>query len=311
MARQLRREYEGAIYHVMNRGDRKELIFQDQKDRLLFLKTFDEACLKTNWQVHAYCLMSNHFHAVIETPLANLVAGMKWFLGTYTQRFNLRHAIRGHLFAGRYKALHVDNSDSFYLRAVCDYVHLNPARAGLIGEGLELSSFPWSSYPQYLLKPKERPEWLRVDRLLGELGIRQDGLRGREKFRTYMEGRVKEGKDPLWDTIRESWKFGSDDFGDRLALVDEPLGERRNYQAPAYLELMEVKGCRILAEELERRKLTEKALKLLPKTHRFKAEISAQIRKETTLSMRWIAEKLCAGTPGTLAVTLHKNNLCQ
>src|SRR6185369_3850253 len=86
MARKLRVEYPGAIYHVMNRGDRREPIFRDDADRQRFLETLGEACVKTGWQVHALCLMSNHFHLVVETPRANLVAGMKWFLGTYTSR---------------------------------------------------------------------------------------------------------------------------------------------------------------------------------------------------------------------------------
>ena len=81
MPRKLRVEYEGAIYHVMNRGDRRELIFVDDEDRQLFLQTLGQACGKTDWQVHAYCLMGNHFHLVVETPRANLVAGMRWFLG--------------------------------------------------------------------------------------------------------------------------------------------------------------------------------------------------------------------------------------
>ncbi len=88
MPRQLRLEYHGAVYHVMNRGDRREDIFRDDEDRRLFLSTLAEACQKTLWQVHAYCLMRNHFHLVFETPEANLVAGMKWLLGVYTKRFN-------------------------------------------------------------------------------------------------------------------------------------------------------------------------------------------------------------------------------
>jgi len=84
MPRKLRVQYEGAIYHVMNRGDHREDIFHNDEDRQLFLKTLGEACAKTAWQVHAYCLMRNHFHLVVETPRANLVAGMKWLLGTYT-----------------------------------------------------------------------------------------------------------------------------------------------------------------------------------------------------------------------------------
>jgi len=95
--------------------------------------------------------MSNHFHLVIETPRANLVAGMKWLLGSYTMRFNRRHRLSGHLFAGRYKSLLIDGSDPAYLRTVCDYVHLNPVRAGLIGKAKSLENYVWSSYRSYLL----------------------------------------------------------------------------------------------------------------------------------------------------------------
>ena len=115
MPRKLRLEYAGAIYHVMNRGNRRENIFRGKADRELFVAALTEACGKTQWQVHAYCLMRNHFHLVIETPQANLVAGMKWLLGVYTKRFNLRHKQCGHLFAGRYKALIVDGSGDGYL----------------------------------------------------------------------------------------------------------------------------------------------------------------------------------------------------
>ena len=123
MARKLRVEYAGAIYHVMNRGDRRERIFMDDADRQRFVDTLDEACAKTGWQVHAYVLMPNHFHLVVETPQPNLVAGMKWLVGTYTSRFNRRHNLFGHLFSGRYKSLIVDGSGRGYLKSVSDYVH--------------------------------------------------------------------------------------------------------------------------------------------------------------------------------------------
>lgn len=114
------RTAESAIYHVMNRGDRRKAIFQDDCDRRCFLETLGQCCAKTGWQVHALCLMGNHFHLVIETPQANLVAGMKWFLGTYTRRFNRRHKLFGHVFSGRYKCLIVEGSGTGYPRTVCD-----------------------------------------------------------------------------------------------------------------------------------------------------------------------------------------------
>ena len=117
MARQLRIECAGAIYHVMSRGDRKEEIFWDDEDRRQFLRTLGEACERACWQVHADCLMKIHFHLVLETPQPTLMAGMKWFFGTYTQRFNARHGMWGHLFAGRYKSLLVDEKGVSRIRA--------------------------------------------------------------------------------------------------------------------------------------------------------------------------------------------------
>ncbi len=142
MARELRVEYAGAIYHVMNHGDRRELIFMDDAGRQRFVETLGEVCAKTGWQIPAYVLMPNHFHWVVETPQPNLVAGMKWLLGTYTSRFNRRHNLFGHLFSGRYKSLIVDGSGSGYLKSVGDYVHLNPARANLVMADAPLKSFP-------------------------------------------------------------------------------------------------------------------------------------------------------------------------
>jgi putative transposase len=100
MPRKLRAEYPGAIYHAMDRGDRREDIFLDDVARQDFLKTLAEGCQKTGWQVHAYCLMKNHFHLVMETPNANLVAGMRWLLSAYTIRLNHRHQFFGHVFSG-------------------------------------------------------------------------------------------------------------------------------------------------------------------------------------------------------------------
>ncbi len=149
MPRQIRIEYEGDLYHVLSRGDRNESIFQGDVDRHDFVKTLAEACQKTGFQVHAYCLMKNHFHLVVETPRANLVAGMRWLLSAYSLRLNHRHKLSGHVFGGRYKALVVDGSGDGYLRTVCDYTHLNPVRARLLASASRLLEYPRSSYPCY------------------------------------------------------------------------------------------------------------------------------------------------------------------
>jgi hypothetical protein len=125
--------------------------------------------------------MDNHFHAVIETPPPNLVDGMKWCLGTYTSRFNRRHRVVGHLFSGRYKALPVVGSGSGYLRTACDYVHLNPVGAKLLKPEEGLVHYRWSSYGEYLKAPRQRLEWIRVDRLFGEMRIPKDSAAGRRE----------------------------------------------------------------------------------------------------------------------------------
>ncbi len=135
MARPLRIQYPGAVYHIMARGSHGQAIFADNPDRKRFLETLEEACQKTGWLIHAYMLMDNHYHLLVETPEGNLVAGMKWLQSAYTQRYNGRHKVFGHLFQGRYKAIIVDGEEPLYFQVVSTYIHLNPARAGLIRIG--------------------------------------------------------------------------------------------------------------------------------------------------------------------------------
>src|SRR5438093_1385715 len=225
MARKLRVQYPDAIYHVMNRGDRREPIFKDDADRHRWVETLGECCEKTDWQVHAYCLMSNHFHLVLETPKANLVAGMKWFLGTYTSRFNRRHKLFGHLFSGRYKSLIVDGSGTGYLRTVCDYVHLNPARAKLLDQEGRLRDYRWSSYGEYLTSPSRRPSWLRTDRVLGEMGVPKDSAAGRKEFERRMELRRRETVPEEWKRVRRGWYLGDKKFRQELLeAMDSRMG---------------------------------------------------------------------------------------
>ncbi len=196
VARKLRIEYAGAIYHVMNRGDRREPIFRDDRDRVLFLETLGQACGKTDWQVHAWCLMLNHFHLVIETPKANLVAGMKWLLGTYTGRFNRKHQLSGHLFGGRYKALIVDGSGNGYLRTVCDYVHLNPVRAKQLRQDQKLRAFRWSRME--LRRWEDQPEQWK--------GVRRGWCLGGDAFRKELLAQMAEqaGTSHYGEELRES-----------------------------------------------------------------------------------------------------------
>jgi putative transposase len=269
MSRPLRIQYAGARYHVMSRGDRREAIFHDDADRLEFVRTLGQACLKTGWQVHAYCLMSNHFHLVLETPQPNLTLGMKWLLGTYTQRFNRRHRHWGHLFGGRYKAQLIDGRKLGYLRCACDYVHLNPVRAGIVSREKKLDSFRWSSYPAYR-QPKLRPPWLRVDRLLGEHGLQNDTAATRREFdRRIKQARLEPGDDEL---LRSGWKIGAEDFRDWLAdklARRGSKGERASERRETDASLAE----RMVREALAKARWREVDLATQPKGHHIKVKM--------------------------------------
>ena len=168
-----------------------------------------EACQKTGWQVHAYCLMGNHYHLVLETPSANLVPGMAWMQRTYTIRLNHRHALIGHVLSGRYKARLVEGSGNGYLRAVCDYVHLNAIRARLLKAEERLLAYPWTSLVYYLAAPEHRPQWVRVDRLFGEHGLQEDTASARREFERRMEvRRLEVGDEEGLRALRRGWWKG-------------------------------------------------------------------------------------------------------
>jgi REP element-mobilizing transposase RayT len=294
MPRKLRIEYPGAIYHVMNRGDRREPIFKDDEDRRRFLSTLGEACEKTDWRVHCYCLMSNHFHMVVETPQPNLVFGMKWFLGVYTKRFNIRHKLCGHLFAGRYKALVVDGSGNGYLRTVGDYVHLNPVRAGLIAPTESLQRYQWSSFGEYLKPPEQRPPWLRVDRLFGEKGIPGDTAAGREQFAALSERR-RADNEADYEALRKDWILGSEAFRrELLAAATERIGP--SHYGAQRQETEAQKAERVITEQLSRLRWGEEQMLSRRKGDPAKVELALRLRQETSVSLKWIANRLRMGS---------------
>ncbi len=305
MPRKLRVEFPGAIYHVMSRGDRREDIFQDDVDRQDFLKTLAETCQKTDFQVHAYCLMGNHFHLVVETPEANLVAGMRWLLSTYTIRLNHRHKLAGHVFSGRYKALLVEGNGNGYLKTVCDYVHLNPVRAALLGAEERLLSYPWSSLGWYLAAAKHRPRWMRVDRLLGEHGIGADDAAGRKAFERRMEARRRQEMDEVeYEPLRRGWCLGGEAFRkEMLERMEGQLGE--SHAGELKRESAEARAERIIGEELKRQGWSEAQLRQRRKSDPMKLALAARLRRETILTVGWIAQRLEMGTRKSAASKLH------
>lgn len=304
MARQIRIEYAGAMYHVMARGNHGQAVYVDDQDRKRWLETLGEACGKTGWRIHAYVLMGNHYHLLIETPEANLVTGMKWFQGAYTQRYNSRHRVFGHLFQGRYKALVVDGENGNYLGVVSTYIHLNPARARLIRVGKDsLTRYPWSSYPWYVKTGGRPPGWLETKRVLGQLGFDPRQAAG---YEAYLEARVlelglKSGRKALneeWKRIRRGWYAGGDGFrGRMMKRIKEAVSARRaeSYQGGAKREHGEAEAQRWLRAGLAALEMKEAELAEGAKGMVEKQVLAFWLRRRTTAGRRWICERLSMG----------------
>ena len=205
MTRPLRIEFAGALYHVTSRGDRREAIFEDDGDRIAFLELLAEVVDRFNWVCHAYCLMSNHYHLLLETVEANLSQGMRQLNGVYTQASNRRHERVGHIFQGRFKAIVVDREA--YLLALSRYVVLNPVRAQLVARP---EDWPWSSY-RAMTGAAPVPQWLATDGLLRHFGANRTIARVR--YRHFVEAGA--GQDP-WGGLRQQIYLGDQAFVEQM-----------------------------------------------------------------------------------------------
>jgi putative transposase len=230
MSRPLRIEFSGALYHVTSRGDGREPIFLDDEDRGLLLCVFSDVIRNFNWVVHAYCLMDNHYHLLVETPDGNLSKGMRQLNGIYTQRFNRRHGRVGHVYQGRYKAIIVQKES--YLMELARYIVLNPVRARMVCLAEE---WPWSSY-RATATLCAAPRWLTIDWLLGAFSERRD-----EAAKRYCAF-VAEGSDQPspWEKLKSQIFLGSEYFveslqrkiGSDTSLHEIPFAQKRALPKP-------------------------------------------------------------------------------
>jgi len=206
MARPLRIEYDGALYHVTSRGNERKPIFKDDGDRELFLTTLGQVSKRFHWLCHAYCLMDNHYHLVIETPDGNLSKGMRQLNGVYTQAFNRRHHRVGHLFQGRFKGILVQKESHFL--EVCRYVVLNPVRAKAVKHPRE---WAWSSY-RATGGLAAVPRCLTVEEILSHFGQRRGPAQA--KYREYVREGL--GNATIWENLEAQSLLGLEGFADAL-----------------------------------------------------------------------------------------------
>jgi REP element-mobilizing transposase RayT len=227
MARPLRIEFPGALYHITARGNAGQDIFLDARDSQRFLDLLGEVATRCRWRCYAYCLMTNHYHLVVETPAANLAHGMRLINGRYTQAFNFRHRRDGHLFQGRYKAILVDREA--YLKEVCRYVVLNPLRAGLAPDP---RAWRWSSYRATLAagqgdmnQPGAAGDWLAARALLALFAEAPEAAaqiyagfvaEGARRSAATADGRAGGGAAGLWDRLEGQIYLGAAGFAEAM-----------------------------------------------------------------------------------------------
>lgn len=325
MARSVRIEYAGAFYHVMARGNCRQAIFKDEEDRRRFVQTLGEACLRTGWRVHAWVLLSNHYHLMIETPEANLVVGMQWLQNTLTRRFNVRHRAWGRVFGDRYKAVLVEGGERFYYETLLDYIHLNPVRARLVRAAKEESilDYRWSSLTTgYAVPPRKRAPWLAATEGLEVFGF-PDTTAGRRRMverlerRALAEGNAHAGVVPgsgeinaRTSHLRRGWYWGSQSFSEKmLKLAEKTLGRTKS-RAFRRVAVRQAHGLeraeQWLREGLAAAGLNEKELAAIPGSDPRKIALARLLWRGTTVSQVWLAERLAMRSAANVSQQLRR-----
>ena len=228
MARPLRLEFATAVYHLTSRGNARQGIFFNDGDRELFLQTLAHVVSRYSWICHAYCLMANHYHLLIETPKANLSIGMRQLNGVFTQSFNRRHKRVGHLFQGRFKAVLVEKES--YLLELCRYVVLNPVR---VKGGTKTAAWKWSSY-RATAGLASVPEFLSTDWLLEQFG--KNRRVAQKRYREFVRDGITNRP---WDQLKGQIYLGSDKFIERHSAEDRELKAIPRAQLHAFKPTLE------------------------------------------------------------------------
>lgn len=333
MPRQVRIEYEGAIYHLMARGNRRNAIFAspDGADEELFLKTLGECCERTGFRIWAWVLMGNHYHLLVQTPSANLVEGMGWLQNTYTRRFNSRHREWGRLFGDRYKSVLVESGGSggdLYLRTLLDYIHLNPVRAGLVPSesSPSLLDYPWSSLARaYAVAPKAREPWMAVAEGLALFQC-EDRAADRRHFVERLEERMKAeaaercglseiAGQTLQSTLRKGWYWGGEAFKESLL---EKLEQLKGGDLPVAKDFRSSDqardharrdGEKIIVDAVRHFGLGDgrtEDFKALPRGDLRRVAVAWSLCRRTSLKQRWIADRIGLGTGDNVSAQVRK-----
>jgi len=303
MARPLRLEFPHAFYHVINRGNYRRFLFTGKGAAEAFVRALGEAAERFGWKIHAYVVMGNHFHIAVELTEPNLSKGMQWLQGTWIRRYNTLRRLVGRPFQDRYKALLTEPGEHF-LRA-CDYIHLNPCRAGLVPLD-HAGDYAWSSLAVFK-KAASRPAWLVPTTVLSSAGGLQDSAEGWASYEQLLAARTETDKDKRElhrSKLSRGWCVGSDAFKSLMSAKAKEKGmdlraERfRGIEPEVYQEQRELQWEDTLrtfahGNEIDLEKLGPK------KSDSHKALLAALMKQTTSVSNAWLARRLKMGAPAS------------
>ncbi len=314
MARKLRLEYEGACYHVINRGNYRRDLFADKGAAEAFEGCLGESCGRFGWRVHAFVIMRNHFHLALETTEPNLSVGMKYLQGTWANRFNRYRGETGRPFQGRFKSWHVQPGHA--LAQVAHYLHLNPVRAKAIGIG-KIGEFRWSSLWWFLQRSARRPGWLVAETVLTEAGGLSDTPAGWRSYRDYLEVLTEESpeeRDKKFGRMSRGWVVGTKEFRRemiagmreqrtylaRATRHGDRAGDRQSLRGEIWEERLEVAA---QAAGIDLKKLGAK------KSEADKVLLAAALKATTDVSNGWLTGRLQMGTPASASQFVRRFHL--
>jgi putative transposase len=298
MGRKVRLEYAGACYHVISRGNYKSWIFETEGARKSFRRCLVQVCQAKGWHLHAWCLMSNHYHLLLETPESNLVEGMKWLQGTFASRFNRFRKESGHVFQGRYKAIIVDGDA---LGPVAHYIHLNPVRAGIV-EAQQLYTYADSSFHQFWY-PRCRWSFARMDLFLDAAGGLTDTLSGRKLYRDYLawlSADDSEQKRLGFERMCRGWIKGAKEFKKAIMEDSGDLAAIWGMESEAN-EIKELRWEKALCQSLSALGKSEADLVKDGIRENWKLALGCYLHEHSLIAYRWLAERLHAGAVKSFA----------
>lgn len=295
MARKLRFERAGGLYHVLNRGDSRSWIFETPAAKESFEKSLSETCERSGWVLHAYCIMGNHYHLALETPEPNLSEGMRLLQSMFSIRFNSFSKEKGQIFQGRFKSVVVEDWER--LGWLCHYINLNPVRAGICSVE-ELRSLDHCSY-RYLWDKRKRPSYLNFEACLGSAGALKDASVGRRKYAEYLSWLCEDEpaqKSMLFDTMSKGWVMGSKGF--KIALLEDEKKLKASFKLGAgdAKEILEFAWETKLERCLKILKADIAGAADVKKSEDWKVAIAGYLKGKHLCRNGWLAEKLEMGT---------------